>query len=269
MSAAQTTPSPPRRVRYLTRLRRADTYGLLFFLLLLDVALVINSSDSGWTRALSSAFTGFTLVLAVRTSRARRLYVLLGWVGLVLMVAAGVLGAILKNKEFPSLVYLLITFELALTIPVIVSRLTTHRTVTVETVTGALCIYMLAGMVLASLLSALSLLSGHEYLVATAAAHGPITRGDYYYFSFVTMTTTGFGDLIAANSAGRSLAILLAILGQVYLVTTVAWLVSMARPMRVRAEAEAGPPQEEEPRRSGAPLGGERRIRGPVGERPV
>lgn len=52
--------------------------------------------------------------------------------------------------------------------------------------------------------------------------------------SFLTMTTLGYGDVVATNPLGRALATLEAVLGQVYLVTTVAWLVSVARPHRLR-----------------------------------
>jgi hypothetical protein len=178
--ADTTTPTQPplqpatqEPARFFTRFRRADTYGLLFLLLLLDLAFAINSADAGWTRTLSAVLTGFTLVLAVRISHAPRRYVQLGWVALVLAVAAAALGEVLADRHFAGFVFLLITFELALAIPVIVQRLLKHNGVSPETVAGALCIYLLAGMVLASLLCTLSLLSGHEYLAAAAASHGP------------------------------------------------------------------------------------------------
>ena len=52
------------------------------------------------------------------------------------------------------------------------------------------------------------------------------TVADYLYFSFVTMTTTGYGDLTAAHGLGRALAVLEALIGQLYLVTVIALLVS-------------------------------------------
>jgi hypothetical protein len=55
------------------------------------------------------------------------------------------------------------------------------------------------------------------------------TSADYQYFSFVTLTTTGYGDLTAAGNLGRSFAVLEALTGQIYLVTIVALLVSNLR----------------------------------------
>ena len=53
---------------------------------------------------------------------------------------------------------------------------------------------------------------------------------DYLYFSFVTLTTVGYGDLTAAGGLGRAVAVIEALTGQLYLVTVVALVVSrMAR----------------------------------------
>ena len=51
------------------------------------------------------------------------------------------------------------------------------------------------------------------------------TTKNFLYFSFVTITTVGYGDLTAGTSLGRSLAISKALLGQIYLVTLVAAIV--------------------------------------------
>jgi hypothetical protein len=52
----------------------------------------------------------------------------------------------------------------------------------------------------------------------------------YLYFSFTTLTTVGFGDLTAGSDAGRMLAVMEALLGQLYLVTVVAFIVATRRP---------------------------------------
>ena len=57
-------------------------------------------------------------------------------------------------------------------------------------------------------------------------------RDDFIYFSYATLTTVGYGDLVAATNLGRSLAITEALLGQIYLVTVVALIVGNLRPAR-------------------------------------
>ena len=45
------------------------------------------------------------------------------------------------------------------------------------------------------------------------------------YYSFTVLTTTGFGDLTAAHGAGRALAVLEMLMGQIYLVTVISILI--------------------------------------------
>jgi uncharacterized membrane protein len=58
---------------------------------------------------------------------------------------------------------------------------------------------------------------------------------DFLYYSFASLTTTGFGDITAATSFGRSVGITEALVGQIYLVTVVAVIVSNLRPRTGRA----------------------------------
>jgi len=55
---------------------------------------------------------------------------------------------------------------------------------------------------------------------------------DHVYFSFTSLTTTGFGDLAAATRFGRGLTVLETLIGTIYLVTVIALLVSNLRPGR-------------------------------------
>ncbi len=55
---------------------------------------------------------------------------------------------------------------------------------------------------------------------------------NYLYFSFISLTTTGFGDLSPAYGPGRMLAAIEAVVGQLYLVTVVAIVVSAYRKRR-------------------------------------
>ena len=61
-------------------------------------------------------------------------------------------------------------------------------------------------------------------------AQGEGDVADDLFFSFVTLTTTGYGNLVPADNPGQSLAVLEALLGQLFLVTTVAKIVSAWKP---------------------------------------
>jgi Ion channel. len=63
--------------------------------------------------------------------------------------------------------------------------------------------------------------------VASASLEGGIRLSQTIYFSFVTLATLGYGDIIPANDIIRSLAIIQTMCGQVYLVVLVARLVTL------------------------------------------
>ena len=95
----------------------------------------------------------------------------------------------------------------------------------VQTVTGAICVYVLIGILFVFLYGVLAVLgSGNFFAQGTDG-----TRSLRLYFSFVTLATLGYGDYTAAGELGRTLAIVEALFGQLYLVTVIAVLVSRMR----------------------------------------
>ena len=92
----------------------------------------------------------------------------------------------------------------------------------IQSVLGAICIYVFIGMFFAAVFQAIGNLGSAVLLRPQKTA----TLADYLYFSFVTQTTVGYGDLTAAGGLGRAVAALEGLTGQVYLVTVVAMLVS-------------------------------------------
>jgi hypothetical protein len=124
----------------------------------------------------------------------------------------------------------------ALAPPVIVWGLVQHfreeQRVTVQTMFGVLCIYLLVGLLFSTTFGAIEALSGEAFFTL-----GPGGSSDYLYFSFATLTTVGYGDLIAATNLGRSLAITEALIGQIYLVTVVAMIVSQLGTRRASQDA--------------------------------
>ncbi len=106
--------------------------------------------------------------------------------------------------------------------PIVIARsVLRRRVIDVRAVLGALCIYVLIGLFCAFVDVAIGTAAGHFFAQTVAAR-----TSDYVYFSFVTLTTVGYGDLTASDGLGRAVAILEALIGQIYLVTVVALLVS-------------------------------------------
>ncbi len=93
---------------------------------------------------------------------------------------------------------------------------------------------MLIGMAFGFLYGAIDRIDGDPFFAGADAA----TVSRCLYFSFTTLTTVGYGDLVARSDLGHTLAVFEALIGQIYLVTVVSLIVSnLGRPARRVREA--------------------------------
>ena len=107
----------------------------------------------------------------------------------------------------------------------VVRRVLAKPTVTIQSIYGALSAYLIIGLMFASCYAAIDRISGSDFF----ADHQPANTQTYQYFSFTTLTTLGYGDFTAAENGSRSIAVMEALTGQVFLATLVARLVSAYR----------------------------------------
>ena len=115
-------------------------------------------------------------------------------------------------------------FALVLIAPVVIlNRILRHETVGLETILGAICVYVLIAIAFAGIYAGVNDAEPSGFFAQQVTP----TNVDFLYFSFVTITTVGYGDLTAGTSTGRVLVTFEALIGQIFLVTLVARLVSM------------------------------------------
>src|SRR5262249_35733029 len=141
-------------------------------------------------------------------------------VSVVLSIASGLLPGF---HEAHALDQLLGTILLLTALLVFLRRIARHTVVTRETILGAIAIYVLAG-------SCFAMINGIVAALSTGMFFSGVPRpavSDFLFFSFTTITTTGYGNLVPASPLGQSLAVVEAIFGQIYLVIIVARLVSL------------------------------------------
>jgi len=100
-------------------------------------------------------------------------------------------------------------------------RITFHR------LQGAVVLYLSVATIFAAAYGLIWELSPGAFVNLLAPMGGPKEVATMLYFSLTTLTTTGYGDIVAVDPLARSLANLEAVLGQFYLVITVAHLVTL------------------------------------------
>jgi Ion channel len=202
----------------------SDQFGRVLVLLVLCYLLGALVSQFTWTRIVVGLMYLAVLFLTLRTAGLRqsaRIGVRAGL--LVGTLAVVVLLALTDSQVIRGLAALWLALVLLVTIVAVVRRILQHRVVGAETLLGAISAYVLLGLFFAALYEALDRLAGDPLLANDVEA----TPATPQYFSFITMTTVGYGDIVAATSAGRAVAVVEALAGQVFLVTLVARLVAL------------------------------------------
>jgi Ion channel len=205
------------------RNQRTDRYALLLLLIMLTVASIAASDAGTWGRVVTMLLISATMLLALRTSNARRVTIWIAFALSLIGITASLVSATTGGGETVDWVTNAMAVMLAAVVPIAIAReIWRHPKVTPETVMGALCIYLLLGVMFALGFAIIADAGNDPYFVQT---ENP-TAADYVYFSYVTMATVGYGDLTARSSLGRMAAALEGLVGQLYLVTVVALLVS-------------------------------------------
>jgi len=203
--------------------RVLDSYATLLALLLANFFLLELVDDRRWGAVGSTLLSALALVVAISDPDAGRTLKRRHVVTIACCVALAPLVLIFDSASVVGLTYLLpVALLVTATLPVTLTRVLQHRRVTHETVLGALCSYVLLGLLFAFLYLAVHDLGGDFFVQS-----GPHEQSEYVYFSFVALTTLGFGDLSPAVGLPQALTVLEALLGQVFLVTLVARLVTL------------------------------------------
>lgn len=169
-------------------------------------------------------FFSFILFFGAYAAGQRKyLFIIAMLIGLPAFVA-------LWSKEFvasPALIsvgdVLMVLFFAYMTV-IILSHLFRQQEVTADMIMGAVCVYFFLGLMWGFVFSLLEgLQPGSFRFGAGQAGH----VGNFTYYSLVTQTTLGYGDITPATAPARSLSVLEAIIGQLYLAVLIARLVGI------------------------------------------
>ena len=105
------------------------------------------------------------------------------------------------------------------------------KRVTADTIFGAIAVYLLFGVIVAMMFQFLNNIDPGSVVASVGEATTIVERydqfGEILYFSFVTLTSVGYGDLTPVGPAARSLAMFEGVVGQLYLAVLIARLVGI------------------------------------------
>jgi len=206
--------------------RVRDAFGLVLALVLLTYVLASLLDNHGWSAVVLTAATSATSVVALVSSHVKPGVVRASiWLS-ALTVALAVVSAAADERTFLNLASLIQICLLAVAMAAVLWRVVSSAEVGSRTILGAISVYAVLGILFTFAFGTIDRIQGGPFFEEVAHPDG----SDFLFFSYTTLTTTGYGNLVPAAQPGRMVAGLEMMLGQIFLVTLVAGLVSLWRP---------------------------------------
>lgn len=201
-------------------------YGVALLLLVVSIFLVMAFPNGTVPDAVALVIQMFALIACLRAAetapRLVRIFEVLVVIAVLIGLTPWVWGGDVEKDLVRGATFLLVFTALPSITIGLVRQLRRDRAITIRTVFGALCTYMLLIISFASAFAIVGLIED-GYFFDQGAEYDQF--GDFVYFAVTTITTLGIGDLTPASDFGRSLTGMLTLIGQIYLVTVVALIV--------------------------------------------
>ena len=214
--------------------RSSDAYLTVTILLFLLIVLPILAQSSPRMEGIISAvIIGAAVTLSMAASNVRRWAIHISWIaGLVVLVAVLFEGT---PDEVRITAAVILAVGMLATPAVILRRIGSHDQVSATTIWGAIAAYLAFGLAFSLMYSAV-----YQADPGAFANMADPRLGDTNYFSFVTMTTLGYGDITPLTAIPRALVVMQTLVGQIYLVVVVARVVSLlGRPYTKLSKVES------------------------------
>jgi hypothetical protein len=207
--------------------RASRSFGTVLVLIGATFVFGATASDASWTTGVLVALQGLTLIAAIWTSGLGRTgsWMAFGLAMLAVAIGLAVVSSVAGGKDLIGSVGAVSALFSIGVIVVIARSIARSPEVSAQTILGAICIYVSLGIVFLFAYGAVADIGSGPFFAQ--AADG--TRALRLYFSYVTLATLGYGDYTPATNLGHMLAVVEALLGQIYLVTVVAVLVARLR----------------------------------------
>ena len=206
--------------------RVANAFGLVLVLVLATYALGSLTAFRGWTGALTILVAALASVVGLAGAGVRPTVVRGAGILALVAVTLAVLAKLLDNLHLLGASSFVIVSLLLLAAGAILRAVLMETEVGFRTILGAISVYTILGLLFSFLYAAMDRVESTPFFGSGVS----VKSGDFLFFSFTTLTTTGYGDLVPAGQPGKMFAGLEMLMGQIFLVTLVAGLVSLWRP---------------------------------------
>jgi hypothetical protein len=224
------------RARWLLRAERInDAFGLVLILVLITYVLASLLGTRGWDAVALAATASATSVVALISSYAHPRGVWAAMALSVLAVGCAVIAAASGQQTWLNIGSVVEICLLAVAMLAVLRRVVTSAEIGFRTILGAISVYTVLGILFTWVYATVDRLQAGAFFEGVDQG-----SGDFIFFSYTTLTTTGYGNLVPAAQPGRMIAGLEMMLGQIFLVTLVAGLVSLWRPGDALRRRRAG-----------------------------
>ncbi len=215
------------RERWLRRAEQVrDAFGLVLLLVLTTYVLTSLLSNRGWSAVVLTVATSATSVVALTSSHARPGLIrsAISLSGLTILLAA--IAAVSDEHVWLNFASVIQIVLLTIAMGAVLHRVISTVEVGSRTILGAISVYTVLGLLFTFAYGMIDRVQGGAFFEGVLSPQG----NDFLFFSYTTLTTTGYGNLVPGGQPGRMIAGLEMMIGQIFLVTLVAGLVSLWRP---------------------------------------
>jgi voltage-gated potassium channel len=204
---------------------RDARFLVLLILILLLLVLTPFLDEFVQTRILMDVFLTAIFIFIICTIRLKRSQAIIASVLVLPLIVATWSTYFVEIKTFSLFSRIFGALFFAYAAINILRIVLKSEKVTRETIFAAIVAYLLIALMWAFLYMILERVSPGSFSFPAKGFHGEMMR--YEYLSFVTITTLGYGDITPVTDKASALVIIEAVVGQIYLVVLVAWLVGM------------------------------------------
>lgn len=202
----------------------------IFFALLISLVFAFTVTpflqEKGIASQLLNVFLIIVLIFSVIiVSDTKTSFVIAIFLGIPMLVSNAT-AFLYTKEEYSTLVAFSSALFFTYVIVMLLRKIFTVGVIDINIILGAVCVYFLIGVVWALLYSLVDAFLPGSYSVSDKQVFS-LDMNDFVYFSMVTLTTLGYGDITPVSASARSLAAMEALVGQIYLTVIIARLVGL------------------------------------------